>query len=85
MCFAGVLTSEAPQTALGWVLIGLVSAMIIYNIIVILYDMWQFVKLYARMIIQKIMRRMGWRTKTRGKKSKTKRPPVPEGTNPKGN
>lgn len=70
MCFAGILTSEGPQTALGWTLVALVACMIIYNIVVILYDMWQFVRLYARLILVKVMKRLGWRNKSRSKRAK---------------
>ena len=47
MCFTGLLTDTNQSTTLGWLLIELIFAMVIYNTVIILYDLL----VYARLVI----------------------------------
>ena len=45
MSFSGLFTQSGQLMAHGWFLIGLIITLIIYNIIVILYDLGIFIRL----------------------------------------
>ena len=47
MCFSGVLTDAIQSVTLGWLLIGLILVMIIYNSTIIIFD----ALIYARLCI----------------------------------
>jgi hypothetical protein len=45
MCFSGLLTTLEESTALGWLIILLISALVLFNITVILLDLCRYIKL----------------------------------------
>ena len=47
MCFSGVLTDATQSVSLGWLLIGLIFVMLIYNSTIIIFD----ALIYARLCI----------------------------------
>lgn len=48
MSFSGVLVESAPSATLGWLLIAVISALIVYNTAVILVDLAKFAKLASK-------------------------------------
>ena len=45
MCFAGLITAPEQSKALGWMLIGLMIVLIMYNVYCIVYDLVKYVRL----------------------------------------
>lgn len=66
LCFTGLLTDTAQSTNLGWLLIGIIIAMVIYNTVVILYDLL----VYARLVIIRCLNKNKKRSEVKKKSSK---------------
>ena len=45
MCFSGMLNMATQSVSLGWILVGLIFVMIIYNSIIIIFDVLIYLRL----------------------------------------
>ena len=65
MCFSGVLTKTKESAALGWLIIGLIFSFVIFNIVVIFFDLCMFIRLLIKRYRHKMPRRLQAKSKTK--------------------